>query len=49
MGHYQWLEILWRLGSRGPWHFVGAYLCADDRRAVISFIEDVGPVQLVGD
>jgi hypothetical protein len=48
-GEYRYLELMWRLGLRGPWHYVGGYMCAADRRAVIGFIEQVSAESLVYD
>lgn len=33
------LEVMWRDELRGPWHYVGGWLCAADRAALIAFID----------
>ena len=48
-GEYRLLEVLWRIGFSGPWHYVGGFLCAADRNALVGFISNLGEVQLVGD
>lgn len=42
MGEYRYLEVMWRLGLRGPWHYVGGWLCAGCRSAVLDFIGTIG-------
>jgi hypothetical protein len=46
-GEYRYLEVLWRKDSRGPWHYVGGYVCGADARSLVGFISDVSPVQLL--
>lgn len=41
-GHFRFLEVMWRLGSRGPWHYVGGWLCASCRTATLDFIGQIG-------
>ena len=41
-GHFQHLELLWRLGSVGPWHYVAGWLCAACRVAYLDFIGQLG-------
>lgn len=45
----RYLEVMWRLASSGPWHYVGGFFCVADRHAFIGFIEGIGAEQLVGD
>lgn len=40
-GHYLYFEVMWRDNLRGPWHYVGGWLCAADRHALVSFINQV--------
>jgi len=48
-GEFRYLEVMWRLGSRGPWHFVGGWLCAADRAALVGFISQLGDDLVVHD
>jgi hypothetical protein len=45
----RYLELMWRLASRGAWHYVGGWFCAPCRHGFIAFIEGLGDVQLVDD
>ena len=48
-GHFRYLELMWRLAYSGPWHYVGGWLCAACRGAMLSFIDQIGPAQLLVD
>lgn len=41
-GHYAYLEVMWRVGCVGPWHYVGGSLCAACRAALLGFINQIG-------
>lgn len=48
-GEFRYLELLWRLALRGPWHYVGGYLCAADRNALVAFIGSWGEHGVLSD
>lgn len=41
-GHFQHVELLWRLGFSGPWHYVGGWLCGACRAGYLDFIGQLG-------
>lgn len=41
-GEYAHVEVMWRVGSRGPWHYVGGWLCAACRSGYLDFIGQLG-------
>ena len=42
LGHYGFLELMWRNRSDGPWHYVGGYACAACRSSLLDFIGQLG-------
>lgn len=41
-GEYQHFEVMWHVGFSGPWHYVGGWLCAACRGALLEFINQIG-------
>lgn len=45
-GRFELLELLWRLGGKGPWTWCSGYPCATCRTAWLDWVGAIG-VQLV--
>ena len=43
------LEVMWRLGFSGPWHYVGGWFCAACANGLVGFIGSLGEHQVVPD
>lgn len=43
-GHYDLIELMWRLRGQGPWSWCSGFLCGSCRVALFDFIGQLGTV-----